>query len=415
MYIDSRSSSNPLKRRLRRLTRYERIEEAVAFIRQYHRENDLPDDQCRARAREVTKSLRRTGHYDHTADELAFGARVAWRNHARCIGRLYWKSLEVFDCRAIDQPDQIAGQVVRHMRMAHNDGAIRSIISVFAPVRGDAIPAYIENRQVAQYAGYLQPDGGILGDPLNAEFTRIVTSLGWHPPKEPGRFDLLPLLIRDPSGQRHVYPLPEDCVTEVPVRHPASEAFNELGLRWYSVPCVSDMILTIGGIDYPCAPFNGHYMTTEIASRDFVDHNRYDMLEPVRQALGLDPADPLWKDTALTELNRAVLHGFRQAGVTITDHHQASRQFLEFAQKEQASGRVLSADWSWIVPPQAASACQTFHLPMRDHHDVPNYYRSRALDGGQMRISYSAEHMSRWRWRWRRIRRRVRNWMRRNY
>jgi nitric-oxide synthase len=248
---------------------------------------------------------------------------------------------------------------------------------------------------------------------LNVEVTRIVTSLGWTPPADPGRFDLLPLLIRDSDGHRHVYDLPSDCVMEIPIRHPDKAAFDALGLRWYSVPCVSDMILTIGGIDYPCAPFNGHYMVTEIASRNFVDHNRYDMLEPVGRALGLDPRDPLWKDMALTELNRAVLHSFQTAGATIVDHHSASAQFLEFAQKEQARGRMVSAEWGWIVPPQAAAACQTFHLAMHNYHDVPNYYRSRALDGGQMRISYSTIQMSRWQWRWRRLVRRVRNWMRR--
>ena len=93
MYLDSHASSNPLMRRLRRLTKRERIEEAIAFIRQYHRENGLSAEACGQREREVETDLRKTGHYDHTLGELAFGARVAWRNHARCIGRLYWKSL----------------------------------------------------------------------------------------------------------------------------------------------------------------------------------------------------------------------------------------------------------------------------------------------------------------------------------
>lgn len=412
MYLDSRASSNPLLRRLRRLTRRERIEEAVAFVRQYHRENGLDAEVCQRREREVVASLRRTGHYDHTPDELAFGARVAWRNHARCIGRLYWKSLEVFDCRHIGEPDDIAGQMARHMRLAHNGGDIRSIISIFAPVKGRELPAYIENRQIAQYAGYLY-GGQIIGDPLNAEFTRIVSALGWRAPAMRGHFHLLPLLIRDKAGMRHVYELPADSITQVSICHPTQSGLEQLNLRWYSVPCVSDMILTIGGIDYPCAPFNGHYMATEIASRDFIDENRYNLLEPTREALGISEADPLWKDRVLTELNRAVLYSFETAGVTIADHHTASRQFVEFAQKEQASGRVLSANWSWIIPPQAASACPTYHWPMRDNGDVPNYYRSRALDGAHLRISYSADHMSRWRWRWRRAVRRLRNWMRR--
>ena len=42
-----------------------------------------------------------TGTYWHTTEELAFGARVAWRNNARCIGRLYWRSLQVRDLRDV--------------------------------------------------------------------------------------------------------------------------------------------------------------------------------------------------------------------------------------------------------------------------------------------------------------------------
>ena len=39
------------------------------------------------------------GHYDHTFEELEHGARMAWRNSNKCIGRLFWQSLNVFDKR----------------------------------------------------------------------------------------------------------------------------------------------------------------------------------------------------------------------------------------------------------------------------------------------------------------------------
>ena len=42
----------------------------------------------------------RTGHTAYQA-ELAFAARVAWRNSSRCIGRLYWRSLRVRDRRQV--------------------------------------------------------------------------------------------------------------------------------------------------------------------------------------------------------------------------------------------------------------------------------------------------------------------------
>ncbi|HWM73802.1 MAG TPA: nitric oxide synthase oxygenase, partial [Nocardioides sp.] len=43
----------------------------------------------------VLREIDLTGTYWHTPEELEFGARAAWRNNARCIGRLYWQSLQV--------------------------------------------------------------------------------------------------------------------------------------------------------------------------------------------------------------------------------------------------------------------------------------------------------------------------------
>ncbi len=90
MFTDNSVDSDPLRRRLRRISLGERIEEARAFIDLFYRENGLPDDQRQARKRAVVRALRREGVYDHTLDELAYGARVAWRNNAKCIGRLVW-------------------------------------------------------------------------------------------------------------------------------------------------------------------------------------------------------------------------------------------------------------------------------------------------------------------------------------
>jgi len=139
-------------------------------------------------------------------------------------------------------------------------------------------------------------------------------------------------------------------------------------------------------------------MGTEIASRDFADKKRYDLLPEVAEALGLtadDAKDPLWRDTALTELNRAVLHSFRAAKVTMLDHHTASRQFMEFHQREQAAGRRVAADWRWIVPPQASGITDVFHLKMRNFHPVPNYYVSRGADGQRLMPWHGDRYRSR--------------------
>ena len=42
-----------------------------------------------------------SGNYHPTTEELVFGARVAWRNSNKCIGRRFWQSLHVVDARDV--------------------------------------------------------------------------------------------------------------------------------------------------------------------------------------------------------------------------------------------------------------------------------------------------------------------------
>lgn len=395
---DRTAAADPMARRLRKISGAERREEARHFLNAYHDAAGTAPDVRRKRWTEVRRGLRRCGYYDHTPEELAFGARLAWRNTGRCIGRLFWESLDVVDCRHIDTPEAMFARMVDHLREAYADGRIRSVISIFPPVRKDEIPCWIESTQISQYACYSSPDGRLIGDRQNVEATRIALSMGWQPPTERGFFDLLPVQIRDRDGRRHIFRLPDGAVREVPISHPEHPGLDDLGLRWYAVPLVSNTILTIGGIDYPCAPFNGFYMGTEIASRNFADKQRYDLMERAAQALGIvieKKGPPLWRDTVLTELNRAVLHSYRAAGVTMVDHHTASDQFMTFHHREQAAGRRVAADWRWILPPQAGSAHEVFHLRMRNFHPVPGFYRDRGSDGLRMMPWYGDRHQLR--------------------
>ncbi len=177
--MDRKTTSDPLRRRLRRLRGMERVEEARAFIRRFHRECRLPDSERKSRERVVLRELKRHGWYELTPEELAFGARLAWRHSARCVGRLYWQSLEVVDCRNVTDPGLIAANVFEHLKTAWNDGEILSIISIFPPVRSDELPPYIESNQALQYAGRRDAGKPVVGDPLNLEITRIIEGLGW--------------------------------------------------------------------------------------------------------------------------------------------------------------------------------------------------------------------------------------------
>jgi nitric-oxide synthase len=118
-------------------------------------------------------------------------------------------------------------------------------------------------------------------------------------------------------------------------------------------------------------------MCTEIGSRDLGDAARYNQLPAIANRMGLNSNDDrtLWKDRAVTELNVAVMHSFSSAGVTITDHHTESVRFLKHLEIEERSGRACPADWSWIVPPAAASTTPVFHRYYADFDASPNFYR----------------------------------------
>jgi nitric-oxide synthase len=335
------------------------VGEAVEFLRHFYAEH--PDAGSSAhRIAWVRGEIELTGTYQHTSEELAFGARVAWRNSARCIGRLYWRSMKVRDLRAVRDPADVAAQCVEHLRVAYHGGKVRPVITVFAPDAPGRLGPRIWNEQLIRYAGYPRPDGGVLGDPRYVRFTEAVTRRGWRGAGTP--FDVLPLVV-SADGRTHLTELPTDAVHEVPLSHPDHAWFGELGLRWHAVPAISCMRLSIGGVSYGAAPFNGWYMGTEIGARNLADTDRYDTLPEVARRLGLDTASDrtLWKDTALVEVNRAVLFSFEQAGVTISDHHTESARFLTHLAKEEKAGRTCPADWSWIVPPMSGALTPVYH------------------------------------------------------
>ncbi|MEV4132272.1 nitric oxide synthase oxygenase [Dactylosporangium sp. NPDC049742] len=350
--------------------------EAEDFLDLFHRENPQRGD-VRERLARVVDEIAETGTYTHTYAELVFGCRVAWRNASRCIGRLYWRSLVVRDLRKVGAPDEIFEELVRHLRLAgqRERNVIRPVISVFAQHVPGRSSARLWNEQLIRYAGHRQPDGLITGDPRNTQFTEALQQYGWRG-KPDNPFDVLPLVIEGPGGDVNLYDLPEHAVWEVPIEHPTLRWFAELGLRWHAVPAIANMRLTIGGVDYPLAPFNGWYMGTEIGARNLADPDRYNLLPVIAERMGLDTSTErsLWRDGALLELNRAVLWSFDQAGARISDHHSESERFLAHIASEERAGREVPADWSWIVPPMSSSTTGVFHRYYHEADQRPAFY-----------------------------------------
>jgi nitric-oxide synthase len=361
---------------------------AEEFLELFHAENPQAGP-VRPRIAAVMREIDITRSYWHTPEELAFGARAAWRNNARCIGRLYWQSLQVRDLRTVSDSAGVARHCFEHLRAANNGGKIRPMISVFAPETPSRAAPRIWNEQLIRYAGYEQPNGSVLGDPRYRAFTSKLIQRGWRPPEPRGAFDVLPLVVETVEEGPRMFQLPSQAVHEVSLEHPELDWFADLGMRWHAVPVISNSRLVIGGVSYPAAPFNGWYMGTEIGARNLGDSDRYDLVPTVAERMGLDTSHEatLWRDQALVEINRAVLHSFGANGVTISDHHTESRRFLTHLEREERAGRRCPADWSWIVPPMSGSQTPVFHRYYDAEIRVPNFFADdeaarRALQGG---------------------------------
>lgn len=348
------------------------FQKATDFIEQFYRETNR--EGIAKRLSEIQLEINQTGSYYQTYEELEFGAKLAWRNSNRCIGRLFWNSLKVRDCRHISTSAALFSELETHLNFATNGGKIRSTISIF-PAKNTTqnINWKIWNYSLLQYAGYNQ-HATVVGDPKHIKFTEAAQQMGWK--GQYTSFDLLPVIIQNNEEAPQYFEFKPATVLEIPIEHPTLDWFSDLNLKWYAVPLISNMILKIGGLEYTAAPFNGWYMINEIASRNFGDTNRYNLLPIVANKMGLDTSQrvSLWKDRAMIELNEAVLYSYTKAGVSIVDHHSAAEQFMQFNHLENKKKRDVTADWAWITPPMSASATPVYHQEWEDKILEPNFF-----------------------------------------
>ena len=339
-----------------------KIQELNDFLHLYYRETKQTDEWLVERLQQAKQP-----DFSLTSEELTYGARVAWRNSNKCIGRLFWNSLHVMDFRHLLDEQAIFDALLEHIRYATNNGKIRPVISIFAQDR-----VRIWNHQLIRYAGYETKDGTI-GDSHSLSFTKACEELGWR--GKGTNFDILPLVIQVDERAPRFFEIPKEDVLEVTITHPTYD-FSSLQMQWYAVPIISSMRFNIAGIDFQAAPFNGWYMGTEIGARNLADEHRYHCLPKVAEIVGMDTSlnASLWKDRALVELNIAVLHSYKEAGVSIVDHHTAAQQFGLFEQREQQENRQVTGNWTWLIPPMSPATTSIYHKPIANTIQKPNYF-----------------------------------------
>ena len=341
------------------------LDEAKSFIQTMFNELNYSSSETQQRLNEIEEEIKETGSYTHTYEELVYGSKMAWRNSNRCIGRLFWESLNVEDARHVENEEEFIDTIHQHINKATNNGKIKPLITIYSPKNGPKI----YNNQLIRYAGYDKA-----GDPSEKKVTRLAQHLGWS--SEGTDFDILPLIYQMPNEALKFHEYPKHLIKEVPIFHDQYPKLAHLNLKWYAVPIISNMDLKIGGIIYPTAPFNGWYMVTEIGVRNFIDTYRYNLLEKVAEAFEFDTLknNSFNKDRALLELNYAVYHSFKAEGVSIVDHLTASKQFEMFERDELKHDRHVTGKLSWLAPPLSPTLTSNYHHGYDNTMRSTNFY-----------------------------------------
>ncbi|XP_067834486.1 nitric oxide synthase 1-like [Heptranchias perlo] len=356
------------------LTKGQLLMKAKDFLKQYYTAMKRADGPAHTqRLTEVERDIESTGTYQLTETELTFGAKLAWRNAPRCVGRIQWARLQLFDARDCQTVEEMFNFICNHIKYSTNKGNIRSAITIF-PQRSEGKGDFrLWNGQFIRYAGFSQKDGTVLGDSVNVEFTELCLQLGWKP--ERSRFTVLPLVLQANGGDPELFEIPPELILEVPMRHPQYEWFAGLNLKWYTLPAVANMMLEIGGLEFPASPFNGWYTSNEIGARNFCDSSRYGVVQEVAELMGLDTqkTSSLWKDKAFLEISVAVLHSFQLDKVTIVDHHTSTESFMKHLENEYRIRGGCPTDWIWVVPPISGSLTPVFHQEFLNYNLSPGF------------------------------------------
>ncbi|WP_251518411.1 MULTISPECIES: nitric oxide synthase oxygenase [unclassified Staphylococcus] len=349
------------------------LEQARTFIETMYQELQYEPQAISKRIHEIEREINERGTYSHTSEELKYGAKMAWRNSNRCIGRFFWETLHVIDARDIRTEQAFINSIEHHIKFATNDGKIKPCITIYSAED----PPTIYNNQLIRYAGYVEK-----GDPAEQEVTQLAHHLGWSGGYTD--FDILPLIYRCPNGSMKYHEYNSNIIKEVPITHDKFPKLKSLNLKWYAVPIISNMDLKIGGITYPTAPFNGWYMVNEIAVRNFTDSYRYNLLEKVAAAFEFDTLknNSFNKDRTLVELNDAVYQSFKNEGVSIVDHLTASKQFERFESNEHKQHRTVTGKWSWLAPSLSPTLVSNYHHGYDNTMREPNFfYKKRGTSG----------------------------------
>ena len=237
------------------------LREAREFCVLFHAETGLPDGAREARWAAIASEVAARGTYELTGAELTHGARVAWRNAPKCANRAKHMELSVADHRDVTSNEGAFAAILQLLETSLASGGTTTRMAVFRPrAPGEVQGPRLWNGTLLRFAGYAgeggADTGGVLGEPADAALTTaLISRFGWEPPCPRTRWDVLPLLLQlDETAPPALFELPTSHVPIVPIRHPSMPGLDALGLRWFGLPVVSGMELSVGGLSFTAAP-----------------------------------------------------------------------------------------------------------------------------------------------------------------
>ena len=131
--------------------------------------------------------------------------------------------------------------------------------------------------------------------------------------------------------------MPDHLNYEVRLRLSGNLGFNDLGLKWYAIPAVSNVEFHIGGLVYTAAPFNGWYADTEIM-RNLLDQDRFNLSQEIYDScdenLKISLSGAPVPDIAAIILNAAIVESFKDQCVSIAQHNLMLERFYNWYNKE---------------------------------------------------------------------------------
>uniref|UniRef100_A0A8B9R6I7 Nitric oxide synthase n=1 Tax=Astyanax mexicanus TaxID=7994 RepID=A0A8B9R6I7_ASTMX len=329
-------------------TKEELLPLATDFINQYYTSIKRCGSKAHVdRLEEVKKEIETSGTYQLKDTELIYGAKHAWRNAARCVGRIQWSKLQVFDARDCTTAHGMFNYICNHIKYATNKGNLRYALEQFIALDFMDLGAF-----VLQAASYRQP-------PVGSVLQAICIQQGWKAPK--GRFDVLPLLLQANGNDPELFEIPDDLVLEVNITHPKFPVKS------------SGLLMSLVGVFFLRVVYRGYFRRWHTCKETEMIFRCLETEVATMMGLDTRKTSSLWKDQALVEINIAVLYSYQVSKVTIVDHHSATESFIKHMENEYRVRGGCPGDWVWIVPPMSGSITPVFHQEMLNYRLTPSF------------------------------------------